>query len=149
MIDIKTYNYTGEPNRVNKLSMLAPAGDYNGVLNADFNVLRPVVRFRTKVPVAFNYAFIPSLNRWYFVDGITQEGDICKVSFSVDVLFTYKDEIRKLNALLVKGSDTDKFVSSRDTAYNTKTVNKFLWFPNSGILSDEGTITMTTLKGNK
>ena len=150
MIDIKTYNYTGERNRVDKTALLTVTGDYTGVLNASFDVLHPVVRFRVNTPVTFNYAQIPVLgNRFYFVDNIKQDGNICSVTFSVDVLHTYKDSIKKLTGTLVQGEDTDKFVSSRDITYDTRTINKFLWFPNSEILNGDGTITMVTLKGNK
>lgn len=150
MIDIKTYNYTGERNRVDKTALLTATGDYTGVLNASFDVLHPVVRFRVNTPVTFNYAQIPVLgNRFYFVDNIKQDGNICSVTFSVDVLHTYKDSIKKLTGTLVQGEDTDKFVSSRDSVFDTRTINKFLWFPNSEILNGDGTITMVTLKGNK
>ena len=150
MIDIKTYNYTGERNRVDKTALLTATGDYTGVLNASFDVLHPVVRFRVNTPVTFNYAQIPVLgNRFYFVDNIKQDGNLCSVTFSVDVLHTYKDSIKKLTGTLIQGEDTDKFVSSRDITYDTRTINKFLWFPNSEILNGDGTITMVTLKGNK
>lgn len=150
MIDIKTYNYTGERNRVDKTDLLTATGDYTGVLNASFDILHPVVRFRVDTPVTFNYAQIPVLgDRFYFVDTIKQDGNICSVTFSVDVLYTYKDSIKKLTGTLVQGEDTDKFVSSRDSVFDTRTINKFLWFPNSEILKGDGTITMVTLKGNK
>ena len=150
MIDIKTYNYTGERNRVDKTALLTSTGDYTGVLNASFDILHPVVRFRADTPVTFNYAQIPVLgDRFYFVDNIKQDGNICSVTFSVDVLYTYKDSIKKLTGTLVQGEDTDKFVSSRDSVFDTRTINKFLWFPNSEILNGDGTITMVTLKGNK
>ena len=44
MIKIKTFNYDGKPNEVNKT--LQANEEYTGVLNATFNVLSPVVRFR-------------------------------------------------------------------------------------------------------
>lgn len=150
MIEIKTYNYTGERNRIDKTDMLTTTGDYEGVLNATFDVLHPVVRFRVNTPLTFNYAHIPMLgNRFYFVANIKQEGNICIVSFSVDVLHTYRDMIKKLYGTLTHGEDTDKFVSSRDIVYDTRTINKFLWFPRSDVLSGDGTITMVTLKGDK
>ena len=150
MIDIKTYNYTGERNRVDKTALLTATGDFTGALNASFDILHPVVRFRVNTPVSFNYARIPVLgNRFYFVDTIKQDGNICTVTFSVDVLFTYKDSIKKLNGVLTKGGDTDKFVSSRENVYDTRTTNKFIWFPNSDVLNGDGVITMVTLKGNK
>lgn len=150
MIDIKTYKYTSDRNRVDKTDLLTATGDYTGVLNASFDILHPVVRFRVDTPVNFNYAQIPSLgDRFYFVDNVKQDGNICIVSFSVDVLHTYRNMIKKLSGTLTQGEDTDKFVSSRDIVYDTRTINKFLWFPNSDILSGDGTITMVTLKGDK
>lgn len=150
MIDIKTYKYTSDRNRVDKTDLLTATGDYTGVLNASFDILHPVVRFRVDTPVNFNYAQIPVLgDRFYFVDTIKQDGNVCIVSFSVDVLHTYRNMIKKLSGTLTQGEDTDKFVSSRDIVYDTRTINKFLWFPNSDILNGDGTITMVTLKGDK
>ena len=59
MVKIKTYIYNGKPNEVNKT--LQENEEYTGVLNATFNVLTPVVRFRTRTPVTFNYVYIESL----------------------------------------------------------------------------------------
>lgn len=147
MIEIKTYKTTDSANVLNKT--LTETGDFGGVLNADFNVLRPVIRFRVDEPVSFNFAFIPVLKRYYFVESVRQDGNICTVALKVDSLYTYREEIKKLSGTLTSGVDTDKFVSSRETVYDTKTKNKFLWFPNSEVLDGEGTITMVTLKGDK
>ncbi|MGZ7897747.1 hypothetical protein, partial [Haemophilus sp. SZY H54] len=84
MIKIKTFNYDGKPNEVNKT--LQENSEYTGLLNASFNVLTPVVRFRTHTPVTFNYVYIESLNRYYFVSEKRQDGDICTVHLRVDVL---------------------------------------------------------------
>lgn len=150
MIDIKTYKYTSDRNRVDKTDLLTATGDYTGSLNASFDILHPVVRFRVDTPVNFNYAQIPALgDRFYFVDTVKQDGNICIVGFSVDVLHTYRNMIKKLSGTLTQGEDTDKFVSSRDIVYDTRTINKFLWFPNSDVLNGDGTITMVTLKGDK
>lgn len=147
MIEIKTYKTTDSASVLNKT--LTETGDYEGVLNAEFNILRPVVRFRTNTPVTFNYTYIPQLQRYYFVDNVKQDGNLCVVALKVDVLFTYREKIKALNALLVSGADTDKFISTRENVYDTKTKNKILSFPNDRILSETGTITMVTLKGNK
>lgn len=147
MIEIKTYKTNDSSNVLNKT--LTETGDYEGVLNADFNVLRPVIRFRVNEPVTFNFAYIPVLKRYYFVESMRQDGNLCTVGLKVDTLYTYRDDIKKLTGTQTNGIDTDKFISSRETVYDTKTKNKFLWFPNSDILDGDGTITMVTLKGNK
>lgn len=146
MIKIKTFIYDGKPNAVNKT--LQANEEYTGVLNATFNVLTPVVRFRTRTPVSFNYVFIESLNRYYFVSELNQDGDICTVRLRVDVLFTYKDIILNSSATLVKGGNVNKFASNRNNVYDVRPKTKKINFPNTGLLNEKGTIVMVTLKGN-
>jgi hypothetical protein len=146
MVKIKTFIFNGKPNEVNKT--LQENEEYTGVLNATFNVLTPVVRFRTRTPVTFNYVYIESLNRYYFVSEKQQDGDICTVRLRVDVLFTYKDIILNSSATLVKGGDANKFVSNRNNVYDVRPKTKKINFPNTGLLNETGTIVMITLKGN-
>lgn len=148
MIKIQTYNYTGERNRVDKTDYLTGTTDYNGVLNAQFDVLRPVVRFRTNTPVTFNYAYIESLGRYYFVDNIKQDGNVCSVSFSVDVLHTYKDKIKQLQAVLVEGENVNGYASNRHNVYDTRPKTEKLEFSENKEFNDEGNIIMVTIKGN-
>lgn len=146
MVKIKTFIYNGKPNEVNKT--LQENEEYTGVLNATFNVLTPVVRFRTRTPVTFNYVYIESLNRYYFVSEKQQDGDICTVRLRVDVLFTYKNIILNSSATLVKGGTANKFVSNRNNVYDVRPKTKKINFPNMGLLNETGTVVMITLKGN-
>lgn len=146
MIKIKTFVYDGEPNRVNKT--LQENEEYTGVLNATFNVLTPVVRFRTRTPVSFNYVYIESLHRYYFVSELTQDGDICTVRLRVDVLFTYKDKILSTAATLTKSKNGNKYLSNRNSVYDVRPKTKKINFPNTGLLNETGTVVMVTLKGN-
>lgn len=146
MIKIKTFVYDGKPNEVNKT--LQENEEYTGVLNATFNVLSPVVRFRTRTPVTFNYVYIESLDRYYFVSEKQQDGDICTVRLRVDVLFTYKDIILNSSATLVKGDNVNKFVSNRNNVYDVRPKTTRIDFPNTGLLNETGTVVMITLKGN-
>lgn len=146
MIKIKTFVYDGKPNEVNKT--LQENEEYTGVLNATFNVLSPVVRFRTRTPVTFNYVYIESLNRYYFVSEKRQDGDVCTVYLCIDVLFTYKDIILNSSATLVKGDSVNKFISNRNNVYDVRPKTKKINFPNTGLLNETGTVIMITLKGN-
>lgn len=146
MIKIKTFIYDGKPNAVNKT--LQENEEYTGVLNATFNVLTPVVRFRTRTPVSFNYVFIESLNRYYFVSELNQDGDICTVHLRVDVLQTYKEKILASSATLTKGNNINKFISNRNNVYDVRPKTKKINFPNTGLLNETGTVIMITLKGN-
>ena len=146
MIKIKTFIYDGKPNAVNKT--LQANEEYTGVLNTTFNVLTPVVRFRTRTPVSFNYVFIESLNRYYFVSELNQDGDICTVRLRVDVLQTYKEKILASSATLTKGNNINKFISNRNNVYDVRPKTKKINFPNTGLLNETGTVIMITLKGN-
>lgn len=146
MIKIKTFIYDGEPNAVNKT--LQANEEYTGVLNATFNVLTPVVRFRTRTPVSFNYVFIESLNRYYFVSEKQQDGDICTVHLRVDVLFTYKDIILNSTATLTKSENGNKYLSNRSNVFDVRPNIKKVDFPNKNLLNTEGQIIMITIKGN-
>lgn len=146
MIKIKTFIYNGKPNEVNKT--LQENEEYTGVLNATFNVLTPVVRFRTRTPVTFNYVYIESLNRYYFVSDIQQDGDICTVHLRVDVLFTYKDIILNSTATLTKSENGNKYLSNRSNVFDVRPNIKKVDFPNKNLLNTEGQIIMITIKGN-
>ena len=146
MIKIKTYIYNGKPNEVNKT--LQANEEYTGVLNATFNVLTPVVRFRTRTPVTFNYVYIESLNRYYFVSEKQQDGDICTVYLRTDVLMTYKDKILDSVGTLVKSENGNKYLSNRSNVFDVRPNIKKVDFPNKNLLNTEGQIIMVTIKGN-
>lgn len=147
MIKIKTFIYDGKPNEVNKT--LQENNEYTGLLNASFNVLTPVVRFRTRTPVTFNYVYIESLNRYYFVKEISQDGDVCTVRLKVDVLFTYKDKILASSATLTQGENVNKYLSNRANVVDVRPNVRKLDFPNKELLNETGSIVMITIKGNK
>ena len=146
MIKIKTYIYDGKPNAVNKT--LQANEEYTGVLNATFNVLTPVVRFRTRTPVSFNYVYIESLNRYYFVSELNQDGDICTVRLRVDVLQTYKEKILASSATLTKGTNVNKYLSNRSNVVDVRPKFRKLDFPNKELINETGSIIMITIKGN-
>lgn len=146
MIKIKTYNFDGKPNEVNKT--LQENSEYTGLLNASFDVLTPVVRFRTHTPVTFNYVYIESLNRYYFVSEKRQDGDICTVHLRVDVLFTYKDIILNSSATLTKSENGNKYLSNRSNVVDVRPNIRKLDFPNKELLNETGSIIMITIKGN-
>lgn len=147
MIKIKTFNFDGKPNEVNKT--LKENSEYTGLLNASFNVLTPVVRFRTRTPVTFNYVYIESLNRYYFVNELTQDGDLCTVRLKVDVLFTYKDKILSSSGILTQGENVNKYLSNRNNVVDVRPNVRKLDFPNKELLNETGSIVMVTIKGNK
>lgn len=67
-----------------------------------------------EVPSLFNvnYCYIPDFNRYYFVQNITSVAiDLWRVSLKVDVLMTYKNVIKTLNAYVTRNEfDFDAYI---------------------------------------
>ena len=148
MVTLKTYNYIGEPNRINK--ELTELTEYQGLLNHSFSILNPVIRFRTETPVNFNYAYLDSTKRYYFVDNIEMDGDLCTVRLHIDVLTTYKEEILSSVGTLTTGENTNKYASNRVNRYDLRpNLTRYYFTGDTSAFSDNGQIIMVTIKGNK
>ncbi len=96
---ISLYNNASAPNYVDKDISLVET--LNGVLRNPSSVTDPVVTIERDSPIGFNYVQIPEYGRYYFVTGISMINDrLLALSLHVDVLMTYKDAIRNMNAII-------------------------------------------------
>lgn len=148
MTTINFYSYNGHPNTVNK--QLGEFTAIEGDLRQTFDVLRPTVTLRKQPRPTFNYCYIPDLGRYYFVDRVSFEGNnTYELSLLVDVLQTYKDEIKNATGNITRRDNPDKYVSNRNTVYSRVPHFVKSEFSNKGLLNDSGTMVMVTIKGNK
>lgn len=147
MVTVKTFVFDGNPNTVNKT--LTEQETVTGLLNASFDILNPVLRFRTATPVSFNYCYINELQRYYFVKDVAQDGDLCTVRLNVDVLFTYKDKILQATGTMINGENSNRYSSNRSKNYDMRPILKQLEFDSQKSFADTGKIVMVTIKGNK
>lgn len=147
MVTVKTFVFDGNPNTVNKT--LTEQETVTGLLNASFDILNPVLRFKTRTPVSFNYCYINELQRYYFVKDVAQDGDMCTVRLNVDVLFTYKDKILQATGTVVNGENSNRYSSNRSKIYDMRPILKQLEFDLNKSFADTGKIVMVTIKGNK
>lgn len=99
---IYLYENTSEKNRLDKVITLKYTLDC--VLKADCSIMDPVLKISSASltdMATINYIYIPDLNRYYFInDVISLSNSICEVHAHVDVLSTYKNEIRAQNAIV-------------------------------------------------
>lgn len=97
-------------------------------LNAQ-DVQTPILRVKTVdietlLNGGYNYAYIPSLKRYYFVDGATvMLGGLTQLLLNCDYLMSYKDDILKASGYVL-GSYADKsFTRNRYEEVDAPTVN--------------------------
>lgn len=122
------YINTAENNRVDKTAYLQQVIEVEGSLRTDCSLLSPVIVFEfpnlnpspiideddeevvgvdsdividSDVFYRFNYAYIKEFERYYFVqDVIIQRSKVFNVFMSCDVLMSFRNDIRSLNAFV-------------------------------------------------
>lgn len=148
MITATFYQYDGHPDTVNKT--LTGGVDVSGVLRDDYNVLNPRLTVRRKEGMPFNMCYIPVFKRYYRVDGVIQiDNDRFNVVMTVDVLKTYESKIMEATATITESDNPNPHISNRNTVYDRRPNFQKVDFPNTGLLDEEGSIIMVTIKGDK
>lgn len=101
---IKLFVNASEKNKLDKALTLAL--ETTGTLKEDTSLTDPVIKLTGKTfseMASINYMQIVDLGRYYFInDVISINNDIVEVHAHVDVLTTYKDQIRAQNAIIAR-----------------------------------------------
>lgn len=100
--------------------------------NSGIDIINPVIRLRpgqasdpNPGPISagfpeYNFCYIPSFGRYYFIENWRWENGLWNAYLSIDVLASYKTQIGNLNAYVLRASaDWDGTIS--DSLYPTKT----------------------------
>lgn len=146
MIKVTLYNYNGNMNTVNK--KLVGGVECMGAIRDDTNVLDPILTIRVHEVIDVNYCYIPTLERYYFIDSIKYlSSDKATLKLSVDVLKSYESEILPASATVTQSDTPDKYSSNRETIYNRKPNFEKIDFPNKKLFDKNGSIIMVTIKG--
>ena len=99
--EMNIYKNSAESNRVDKTNQLVFVDTLNGVLRESSSIAEPVFNISASDVPQFNYVYIPAFNRYYFVVELTSMNyNLWRLSLKCDVLMTYKDGIKALNAFV-------------------------------------------------
>lgn len=75
----------------------------SGTLKEGSDVLSPSITVEIENPIEYNMMYIPDFKRYYFIGWENINANFWRVySTGIDVLFTYKNEILSLNAIIDK-----------------------------------------------
>ena len=139
MIDLILYSIKDGDNVINKNLV-------NGVtipihLKHGFDIINPDIVLNGDYR-GFNYAHIPSLNRFYFINNVEQLNlRLVKLNMTCDVLETYKTDILNLNAIFIRDSKAGDYVNIEASSDNM-IVNTF---KSDIILENANNIVLTTV----
>ena len=143
-MELKLYAVNDGENVINKTMTLKTTMEIN--LKRDVDIINPRLILIPNLPTGFsgiNYAEIPDLNRFYFVDNITNiSGTLWQLDLSCDVLETYKADILASKARLYRNLKAGDYFDTALESSHITTVAKYA--SNKGI-SDSETLIMTTV----
>lgn len=109
-MDIRVYNCTADNRVVDKGSHLNLLGIYTGVMfKADESIMNPTIIFQVndttemEMLAGCNYLWVDGINTAYYVTDIKFIGGLrVQLDCKEDVLYTYKDDIYNLQAVVLR-----------------------------------------------
>ena len=147
-MEIKLYKNLSENNVIGKTLTQIKSVEAN--LKNDVSVINPTfILYYTDNILQSNYCFIPKFNRYYFIDEIVPiTGDRCIVKCRVDVLESFKEDIKSLTVILDKSQSiykSNKYLDDGSFVVENKDFNTIYNFPNG--FNDEGTFILICAGG--
>ena len=147
-MEIKLYKNLSENNVIGKTLTQIKSVEAN--LKNDVSVINPTfILYYTDNILQSNYCFIPKFNRYYFIDEIVPiTGDRCIVKCRVDVLESFKDDIKSLTVILDKTQSiykSNKYLDDGSFIVENKDFNTIHNFPNG--FNEEGTFILICAGG--
>lgn len=109
-MQIKLYNTSSEKNRLSKV--LTGEVNITGYLGEESDVLNPTITvgYNTSL-LSKNYCYIADFGRYYFITGFAIVNQEIVLFLHVDVLMTYKDDIKNSKARIVRSaSNYDEYI---------------------------------------
>lgn len=96
------YTCNDDIDKLNK-TLENPINAQCNIIN-DTTILSPVIVVDSSY-INKNYVFIPSLNRYYFVDNITISNNMVIMNLTIDCIYTYRDIINNTECFINRVED--------------------------------------------
>lgn len=99
---ITLYRIPDDKRTVDKtLNQSTNLGDLTAHFKEDTDILNPVLEIAYNASyTSANYCYISDWHRWYFITGVETGAQRLYLTCHVDVLYTYRSEIRNLNCIV-------------------------------------------------
>lgn len=104
-MEVRFYYNQSDDRVINKVLVEDNNNVFNGVPRDEVSVMNPVIRFEDDRILRYNYAYIPSLQRYYsIVDKTAYRQGVWDITFAVDVLMSFRQDIQDLYVVVDKQS---------------------------------------------
>lgn len=115
--DVNFYTFSKKVNSTARPG--TPAVTYSCVVKEPCGILNPTISLNLSLtgnPYAYNYAYIPTFDRWYYVREWTFQNALWSASLEVDVLASWKQSIGASTCYVLRSSQSYNGVIM-DTTY--------------------------------
>lgn len=119
-MNIVLYANSSEINAVDK--NLTELTTLTGTLREQSSIIDPIITISDidNYISQMNYAYIPQFNRYYFITNVESvRNNLWKVSFHVDVLYTYREAIRA-NSAIIERNENEYDLKLNDGLFQTQ-----------------------------
>lgn len=120
-MELTFYKQAATPNRVDKSDYLTIVGTLsNVILKDDTNLMSPTFILKTsEVVYNSNYVYCSFTHRYYYINNIDAlSGGRLAIHCSIDVLYTYKDEILNSSAWIERSDTTTDMSDDYEMLHN-------------------------------
>lgn len=139
---ITLYNNSSEKNKIGK--NLSAVDTLEGSIKGESSIINPTILIEYNDPTAFNYCYIDTFDRYYFVkDIIVVRNNLLRVSLTVDVLESFSAAILSQNVIVDKNTnELDLYLPDENLLTLVKTKTDIVNF-SSGLLESGEFILIT------
>ena len=105
-MEIKLYYNSSDNRCINK--ELKNEFSILGTLREETSVINPEITITSTTILRYNYCYIPSLKRYYYINNIISiKNNVWKLIMEVDPLMSFKNDILSLKVVVSKQSSID------------------------------------------
>lgn len=126
---VTLFNNSSDKRQLNK--NITEIKTISAIAKGDINIISPTIIINYFNNVDFNYCYISNFNRYYFVNSITLlQGQRVQIELKIDVLMTYKDEIKNLTVNVLRYENIEPtFLTDSRIPLFSDTIQKVIEFP--------------------
>lgn len=107
---IDLFSISCERKRVDKTQFLTNRFTLEGTLRSNCSIIDPVILVQKTNPSLYNYLYIAEFSRFYFINNVESvRNNLWAISAHVDVLYTWRTDIRNSMAIIDRTADPTKF----------------------------------------
>lgn len=121
--------------------------EVEGALRDSASILTPSFNIEAKITPVYNYCFIPSFNRYYFITDITRvNNNIVRIECKVDVLMSFANDIKNSLAKAKQAINANNYYNKAEIGVEVRTTETKIDFPNKPF-NENGTIILVAING--